>query len=433
MHGDGAPGRWERSFGDTEAVDAGVLVGLARAEDGGGEGRVVGAVREVLGFEAEGSAAGVGAAVAALVFFFEVIGGVELDGGFGGEALERAAGDRVFDFGGGAEFASGAVDDEVVVVALAVLDREEVGFVDAVADAGRFEEVERGAGDGEDLACGDESGVGVGVGTAGHFEDVVEDGAVAVTCEVEVGVVGEVDDGGSVGGCGVDDGEFVAVVEGVGDLAVEFAGVVFFAVGAGVGEDEGGGAVFEDGGFDGPEFFVEAFFAAVETVGAVIDGEEVGGAVEGEFSFGDAVGVAAGEAAEERVAGFVFSDGVFAEDDAVEFARAVGDIDADDDATEVGDTDGSAVFGGEGVEADGAAVFEIAEGFFGDGGLAHSERGGEEERGEGWEELFHGFWSGGVRGDEMRIRPGVGKLKSLRGENPWKRRNYGWRRGGIPR
>jgi hypothetical protein len=39
------------------------------------------------------------------------------------------------------------------------------------------------------------------------------------------------------------------------------------------------------------------------------------------------------------VAGFVFGEGILPEDDGVEFAVAVGDVDADDDAAVVGEAD----------------------------------------------------------------------------------------------
>ncbi len=69
-------------------------------------------------------------------------------------------------------------------------------------------EVEGRAGDRRELAGGDELGVDGGVAAGVEHEGVAED--VAGAGEIEVGVVGEVDDGGLVGGGGVVDAQLVA-------------------------------------------------------------------------------------------------------------------------------------------------------------------------------------------------------------------------------
>lgn len=68
---------------------------------------------------------------------------------------------------------------------------------------------------------------------------MVEDAAFAG--EVPVGVVREVDHCGFVGGGGVVELELVIIVERVGDTGGERAGITFLAVGADVGEADGGG------------------------------------------------------------------------------------------------------------------------------------------------------------------------------------------------
>ena len=62
-------------------------------------------------------------------------------------------------------------------------------------------------------------------------EEVVTDGGHGVATQVPVGMVDDVYRGWFVidGGAGFPD-EFVMVVEGVGDFAMEGAGVTFFAV-----------------------------------------------------------------------------------------------------------------------------------------------------------------------------------------------------------
>ena len=108
--------------------------------------------------------------------------------------------------------------------------------------------------------------------------------------EVEVSVVGEVNHGGGIGGGGVVDGEGVGVVPGVDDGDFEVAGIAGVAIGGVVTEH-----YFVVGyGFAGPDVVLEAVGAAVERVGAVVDGELVGGAVDGELAVGDAVGISTG-------------------------------------------------------------------------------------------------------------------------------------------
>jgi hypothetical protein len=63
----------------------------------------------------------------------------------------------------------------------------------------------------------------------------------------------------------------------------------------------------------------------VESVGTVVRRQSVFFAVERELSFGDAVGVAAGGGAEERVAGEILFEVVEAGDDVGGAARAIRD------------------------------------------------------------------------------------------------------------
>jgi hypothetical protein len=115
--------------------------------------------------------------------------------------------------------------------------------------------------------------------------------------QVPVGVVRDVDDSGFVGCGGVIEAEHVVIGEGVDDGGGERAGITFLAVGADVGETDRG-ALFaaDDLGF--PDDFVEASEPAVEVVGAVVGGQRVCPAVEGESAPGDAVGIAPDRGAE---------------------------------------------------------------------------------------------------------------------------------------
>ena len=112
----------------------------------------------------------------------------EVDGGFGGEAFEEAAGGGVVDFAGFDEVGVFVVEDEGVVVA----GRFSGEGADVAADEFGVGKVEAVAGDGEDLAGGDEGGIHRGVAHGVEVGDVGGVVAGVVAAEIEVGVLGEV-------------------------------------------------------------------------------------------------------------------------------------------------------------------------------------------------------------------------------------------------
>ena len=127
-------------------------------------------------------------------------------------------------------------------------------------------------------------------------EHVAEDVAFALAGEIEVRVIGEIDDGVFVGRRGVVEFQFAAC-ERVADDRGQRAGIAGFAILADVGQLDAAGNFFAL-----PNLIVEAVRAAVERVGRVVDRQVVGLAVERELAFGDAVGVASDERAEECAA-----------------------------------------------------------------------------------------------------------------------------------
>ena len=110
-----------------------------------------------------------------------------------------------------------------MVVAFAELDLLIVG-IDARADGGGLGEIERRAGDGLQFAGGDQVGVHGGEAVGIDHDFVAQDVAFALAGEVEVGVVGQVDDGRLVGGGGVVDLELVLRGERVDHLRVRVPG-----------------------------------------------------------------------------------------------------------------------------------------------------------------------------------------------------------------
>jgi hypothetical protein len=141
-------------------------------------------------------------------------------------------------------------------------------------------EVERGAVDRRQLAGRRERGVDLDEAAGGDAEPVAEHVAAALAGEVEVGVLGRVEDRRRVGRRRVVDPQRLAG-QGVGDGDVEGAGVAFLAVRAAVGEADGG-AVAARRLRGRPDALVEPRVPAVEVVRPVVAGELVGAAVEGE-------------------------------------------------------------------------------------------------------------------------------------------------------
>jgi hypothetical protein len=189
---------------------------------------------------------------------------------------------------------------------------------------------------------------------------LVVDHAGVLAGEVEVAVVRQVHDGRLVGRRLVIDAEGVVVGQGVRDGGVEVAGVAFLAVLTEVVEADGR-AVLALRLLGAPDDLVETLHAAVEVVGAVVRREGVLFAVEGELALGDAVGVAAGDGAEERVAGEVAVEVLEAEDDVAGVAVLVRHVQLGDDAAVVGDLGDDAVLVGEGVQLHRLPFFRLAE------------------------------------------------------------------------
>ena len=341
---------------NSEAVDCCLGVGLAGFEECGGEVGLIWRVGEVLRLEAEAGEA-VELEVSTAVGAVEVIGSIELEAWFCCEELECASAARVVGFGGWSEDAFGAVDDEVVVVAVFEL-------VDAVADLVREDEIESCVLDALDLSCWDVSVVAEGVFGGVHGDLCWED--VARSGEVEVGVVGEVEDGLLVGLGLVVNGELVIVFEAEGDGDGEGAWVSVFHVWADVLHLDACTA-FAVERLRVPNLGVERARAAVEVVGTVVYLEFVGLVVDGELAVGDAVGVASDGCAEEESVAEVFGGEVShwvveAEDRLAGFAVLVGRDDAGDCCADVGDLDGHSVVVGEREEED---VFAVDGSYFG--------------------------------------------------------------------
>ncbi len=180
------------------------MVGLARFHNNGRELRLIRRIREVLGFQTKGCAARVGLAVLAFHFAVEEVARVELDAGLVSPNFEGAAGSGLVNFSGLGKSSGFGVKHPVMVVAFAEFELLIEGF-DAFANFVSREEVEGSSLDGNQFACRDQPGIdgSVAAGEKGQF--MIEDVAIPLTLEVEVSMVGKVDDGIFISSGGIID------------------------------------------------------------------------------------------------------------------------------------------------------------------------------------------------------------------------------------
>jgi len=189
----------------------------------------------MLGFEAKGRAITIGLPSYERIGSLHKVTTIELDTGLVGvngqsDATEVASGDG----GGCAPFkgdgrAFDYVKHKIVVVTVAEFDLLVCAIVDAGADGGGLTEIEGCAADGIYLTGGDQRGIDGGVIAGVYLEGMVVDGAAALAVQVEIRVIGEVQNGGFVGAGVILDAQPVPA-DAIGDGDLEVAGVAFFAV-----------------------------------------------------------------------------------------------------------------------------------------------------------------------------------------------------------
>src|SRR5262249_42069248 len=126
----------------------------------------------------------------------------------------------------------------------------------------------------------------VGVDVNNMAEDIT------IAAQVEIGMMSEIADRFLVRGGRKIDAQGVVFGNRINGDHLKISRITFFAVFAQVSQFEGGTLVGRERP-GGPDHFVETLRAAVQGVDAVVGGERVGFAVEREFSFGDAIAVAA--------------------------------------------------------------------------------------------------------------------------------------------
>ena len=324
---------------------------LAGTQHGGRELGMIRRVGIMLGFQAESAIFLIGLATLADDAGIEMNGGIELHAGLGGQHFHLAAGRRIVHFSGETQRSHFSVEDEVVVIAADVLD-----FANVRADGRGLAKIERSVGDTLDFASGNERGIDRSVIVTVELQDVLKDVAVALTRQVEVTMIGEIQNGGLVRFCRVLDLELIRIGKGVGDVDSQRAGIALFAVGADIGETHGL-SLSVLGGRGLPNSAVETNLAAVKRIRSVVDVEMVFLAVESELAIGDAVAVAADGGAEVRVRiAYVAFELIEAKNDVAKFAILVGNEELRDQCAISNDSDRSAVAAVESVGVDDGAV-----------------------------------------------------------------------------
>lgn len=336
----------------------------------------------MLGFERATAAEREVLAALRLLVVARPVGGVDLQAGLGGPDLDEASVERAGEATGADERARLAarrhlalVEHPAVVVALADLEVA-VGRVDPLADAPRAAEVERRRGDGLDLAGGDLPRVSGQIALSRNLEVVVLDGAAGLALEVEVDVLGHVDRRRLVGRRLVVDAPDVVLGERVRDLRLDLPGESLVAVGRDVGEYNADIGSFHERRRL-PHIRVPAARAAVQVAAnaarGVVERRQLDPpAVQLEDAVGDAVAVAADDAAPVGIAAVPAGGRVEADDHVLKPAAAVGREEADDLAAVVGDLHHHSARSAQGVYL---RLFPIL-------------RGSEAGRLERW--LFHG-------------------------------------------
>ena len=193
--------------------------------------------------------------------------------------------------------------------------------VDAVSDAYGLAEIHRCALYGEDFSGRTSGVVEGGVAVCKDLQDMLIHASAVFACKVEIGMVGHRHEGGGVGLRLIMNDEAVVLCRGVSDIDVHVAGIAFLAVFGAVAEFDLIDTLLDDL----PYLRVESFHAAVQAVRAVVDGQLVGLAVEGELAVFDAVGYASADGVEIGLFGSPLLRCAEAKDDILDFPFAVGD------------------------------------------------------------------------------------------------------------
>ena len=250
--------------------------------DGLGPVAVVEAVGVELSLQRHAGALGV--VNAALTVFIQIIAGIELNAGAVGMDFHSATGKGIMKDGTGV-----AVDFPVVVITALQMQRFIIS-TNVLPDGLGAAEIHRGAFDTAQFAGGDILGI-VGIEEpAGNGEDLIHGSIyLFVACQVEVAVVGEIEDGILIADGFIDDVQTLVIIQGIGDTDGGVAGEALIAVGA--EQLQGHGSVSDFYGLPHP--LEEKVGTGMEVVVSFVFGHLVNSAVQDKAGTLRTVGIAA--------------------------------------------------------------------------------------------------------------------------------------------
>src|SRR6185312_3750695 len=257
---------------------------------------MIGRVREMLRFQAKAVTLFIDVPVLPGNRSVQKVARVKLHSRLGGQDLQHSSAGGFVHQGGASEAVVLAMDYPVVIIA-ASQHQLFVVLIDALADRSGLGEVHGSALDRSQLAGWDQGLVHGSKAVRIEQEMVPQNVAVALTRQVEIGMLGKIQRRGLVGGSFVIHDQLVVVGQSIGDFDFEVAGISFLAVFAQIAVSNSDTlSVLELLGL--PELFVKPVGSAMQGVRAVIFGQGIFHAVEGEGGVGNPVGVAPDDGAE---------------------------------------------------------------------------------------------------------------------------------------
>ena len=229
---------------------------------------------------------------------------VDLDSGLGSQHLQQTAALGGIQLGGGLQLARlVTIYHPAVVISLTILQSGEI-ILDFGSNLLEFLEIHRGSGDRIRLTKRDQGLVGRKVYGSIEFQLVAENIPIAFSVEVEISMIGKIDDGGLVRPGGQIELESVVIsplvtrdnlhVARISGLAIlreihELYGILSYP------------AV--------PHLVLKSLRTSVKVVGTIVNRQGIFDTVKGEFPFGDPVGISSrafsGTGAVSEIAGRV--------------------------------------------------------------------------------------------------------------------------------
>lgn len=224
----------------------------------------------------------------------QIVAGVELQPGCVGQDLENAACRRLQSPCRGGEHTGGWRTQHPVMVIAVTANDLLVGYPNAGADRRPMGKVEGSPANGPNFSSRNHYGIDWREIIGLNRDHMVEDITSALARQVEITVVGQINDCRPVGRRRIVDAQFVGRANSVGYLHGEVPGIALIAVGAQMAQDQR----LAVAGVSLLDHLMKSLWAAVHGVRAGIGLEPVFDAIEREPASRDAVGVAAGQRAE---------------------------------------------------------------------------------------------------------------------------------------